>query len=189
MQEVFEHLDHVPVWRAALRGSVDWNQLLAGYVAAVDWPASAFWRELAAEYPNAVVVLSTRDPDEWWDSANATVLERARVEPEPDHADAEWHLLFRELLERFVPDWDKRSAAIAAYELHNEKVREAFRGSGRFVEWQASDGWEPLCKILGLPVPDEPFPNLNSRQDWLTRRRAMIRRRTKLENRIGGRPQ
>jgi hypothetical protein len=24
-----------------------------------------------------------------------------------------------------------------------------------------SDGWEPLCKFLGKPVPDEPFPRVN----------------------------
>lgn len=24
-----------------------------------------------------------------------------------------------------------------------------------------SDGWEPLCKFLGVPVPDEPFPRAN----------------------------
>ena len=45
MHEVFENLDHVPVWRQALRGDMpDWNEFLGSYVAAVDWPASAFWR-------------------------------------------------------------------------------------------------------------------------------------------------
>ena len=24
-----------------------------------------------------------------------------------------------------------------------------------------SAGWEPLCNFLGVPVPDEPFPNVN----------------------------
>lgn len=26
---------------------------------------------------------------------------------------------------------------------------------------QISDGWEPLCKFLGKPIPNEPFPRSN----------------------------
>ena len=25
------------------------------------------------------------------------------------------------------------------------------------------EGWEPLCKFLNKPIPDEPFPNINDR--------------------------
>jgi Sulfotransferase domain len=28
--------------------------------------------------------------------------------------------------------------------------------------FDVKDGWEPLCEILGCPVPDEPFPKLNN---------------------------
>lgn len=32
-------------WRAALAGETpEWSSMLEGYVAAVDWPASLFWR-------------------------------------------------------------------------------------------------------------------------------------------------
>jgi hypothetical protein len=33
------------------------------------------------------------------------------------------------------------------------------------IEWTASEGWEPICAALGLPVPDEPFPRVNSREE------------------------
>lgn len=26
------------------------------------------------------------------------------------------------------------------------------------------DGWEPLCKFLGKPIPDIPFPQVNDRE-------------------------
>lgn len=26
---------------------------------------------------------------------------------------------------------------------------------------QVKDGWEPLCKILDLPIPKTPFPHMN----------------------------
>jgi hypothetical protein len=48
-------------WDQALAGqAVDWDALTAGFVAAVDWPASLFWRELSFANPDALVLLSTR---------------------------------------------------------------------------------------------------------------------------------
>jgi hypothetical protein len=172
MHEVFENPDHVPFWRAAIRGERrDWASVLGTYSAAVDWPASAFWRELSVAYPSAAVVLSVRDSAQtWWDSVDATILPAARHDPEPGHADVEWHLMFSELLsERFTPDWDDTDAAMAAYERHNASVRSGVPNE-RLVEWRASDGWQPLCNLLGVPVPDEAFPVLNTREEWLARR-------------------
>lgn len=28
-----------------------------------------------------------------------------------------------------------------------------------------NEGWEPLCDFLGVPVPAEPFPRINSRDE------------------------
>src|SRR3954466_13407154 len=76
MTEVFEHLDHVPVWHAAIRGEpVDWRSILGDYVAIVDWPGAACWRQIADANPEAIVLLSTRrDAATWWKSASATIL-------------------------------------------------------------------------------------------------------------------
>src|SRR5690348_10458482 len=74
MVEVFAHPEHVPDWHAAALGNMpDWNALFAGYAAAVDWPASAFWPELSAAFPDALVVLSVRDAQSWWQSAHETI--------------------------------------------------------------------------------------------------------------------
>jgi len=35
--------------------------------------------------------------------------------------------------------------------------------------WSVTEGWEPLCEFLQLPVPDEPFPHLNDRTEFLNR--------------------
>ena len=68
-------------WNQALAGEVpDWGQVFDGYVAAVDWPASLFWRELSQAYPEALVLLSVRDSAEtWWGSADVTILPVARM--------------------------------------------------------------------------------------------------------------
>jgi hypothetical protein len=165
MHEVFSHLEDVPVWRAAIRGEpVDWRSFPPDCVAAVDWPASAFWRELAEAHPGAVLVLSTRaDARTWWESVDGTILGVARKGELPEYGD--WLDMFAELLERELGDWNDPAAAQAFYDRHNAAVR-AEAPPDRFVDWRPEDGWEPLCAALGLPVPDEPFPHLNTRADW-----------------------
>jgi len=158
MQDVFSNLDHVPVWRRALAGEPpDWGQFLGQYVATVDWPASAFWRELSIANPQALVILSTRaQPRTWWRSADRTILPGARVS-QPDDL-REWQHMFRELLDaRLTPQWRDEAAADDAYDRHNDEVRAS--APTRFLEWQATQGWEPLCQALGMAVPDRPFPH------------------------------
>src|SRR6266508_4959783 len=63
-------------WDRALAGDMpDWSRVFDGYVAAVDWPASQFWREISAANPGALVLLSLRDSARtWWESMEATIL-------------------------------------------------------------------------------------------------------------------
>jgi hypothetical protein len=180
MVEVFEHLEHVPVWREAIRGRPpDWNAFLSGYVAAVDWPPSAFWRELAEANPDALIVLSVRDDAEaWWRSADKTILTITR-RSEYEHQD--WLDMAHELLEaRIAPVWDDRTTAMAAYERHNEDVR-ATAPRERLLEWNARDGWGPICEALGIPVPEESFPHVNSTDEWNERRRQEAEERSAVQ--------
>src|SRR5262245_38476008 len=75
-------------WDGALVGNMpDWDKLLDGFVSAVDWPASMFWRELSTAYPEAPVILSVRDNAETWlQSMEATILPVARMALAPDWA-------------------------------------------------------------------------------------------------------
>jgi hypothetical protein len=34
----------------------------------------------------------------------------------------------------------------------------------RLFLFSVKDGWEPLCKILDVPVPDESFPHANDKE-------------------------
>jgi hypothetical protein len=169
MSEVFEHLEDVPTWRAAARGDeVDWRSFPPDSVAAVDWPASVFWRELAIAHPDALIVLSTRESAaQWWESADETIFPVIRNPVKPEHE--EWRQMTHELLEREIgTDWDNAELAQAFYERHNEQVRRE-APADRLLEWRATDGWEPLCEALELPVPDEPFPRVNTREEWRSR--------------------
>ena len=169
MLEVLGRPDQAEAWAAAARGlEPDWTEFLAGYVATVDWPAASFWRELTAAAPDALVVLSVRDDAEaWWKSAEETIFAvLARGAPPDDPgAVAELAMISEVLNQRFTSGWRDRQTAIAAYEAHNADVR-ASVPPGQLVEWRPGDGWGPLCGPLGVTVPAEPFPHVNTTADF-----------------------
>jgi hypothetical protein len=169
MFELFGRVQDLPVWEAAVRGRpVDWDGLLHEYAASVDWPAVAFWRELYAANPKALVLLSTRDSAQtWWESMERTIvptLSRPVPAEEPD-AVRGMAMVLEMFQRRFTPAWGDRDAAMAAYERHNEDVRRTVPRE-RLIEWQPGDGWEPICAALELPVPQAPFPHENTTTDF-----------------------
>ncbi len=74
MFEVHEDDEQLPFWQAAARGeSLDFDKVYKRYRSAVDWPSVRYWRELAAHYPDAKIILSTRTPDSWIESVHKTI--------------------------------------------------------------------------------------------------------------------
>jgi sulfotransferase family protein len=55
-----------------------------------------------------------------------------------------------------------------AFERFNEEVQETVPAD-RLLVWSVSDGWDPLCSFLGVPVPDTPFPHLNDSKEFAER--------------------
>src|ERR1700693_544351 len=147
MLEVLGRPDQRDMWSAATRGDdVDWATFLAPYGATVDWPAAAFWEEISRAAPEAVIVLSVRDSDDWWKSASETifaVLARGAAPDDPGGLE-ELAMISALIEQRFTPDWRDKDKAIASYEAHNARVR-AEAPAGRLVEWHPGDGWAPLC--------------------------------------------
>ena len=90
MAEVGENPDHIPMWEDAARGKPQWDRIFDGYRAGVDWPVAAFWQELSDYYPEAKVILTTRDEDAWFQSVHNTIypnaLKRANSET-PERGD------------------------------------------------------------------------------------------------------
>ena len=173
MVNVLAELDQAARWRSAVFGECSPGEILDPFEGTVDWPGSFFYRELAEIYPDAKVVLSTRDPESWARSMRETIwglfyddilirhLSAAR-----SVVDAPWRG-YMELMESM---WE-RSGLIegpstsleymaASFERYCDEVK-ATIPSERLLVWTASDGWEPLCEFLGVGVPDTPFPRVN----------------------------
>jgi Sulfotransferase domain len=169
MSETFGRPDDIPVWHAAANGDLpDWPTFLGEYTATVDWPACAFWRPLADEFPDAIVLLSTRSSaDAWWKSADDTIFRVSKREIPSEHDDvmtAQLAMVDDLFANTFTADLSEGPAK-QAYEEHNAAVRAAV-DPARLVDWQPGDGWDPICRALSLPVPSEPFPHVNTTADF-----------------------
>lgn len=72
--EVFQRPESMALWTEAGQGRAQWDLIFAEYRSAVDYPSGAYWRELAAHYPDAKVIHTTRDPETWFESTQATIF-------------------------------------------------------------------------------------------------------------------
>jgi hypothetical protein len=182
MVNVLADLHEVQKWQAAYDGNADWPAIFDGFQSTVDWPGSFFYKELIAAYPDAKVLLSTRNPESWVRSMRDTVwgvwyadilirdLSSARRK-----VDASWNA-FAELMygvcdrSGLMPGGTEATpeAMGEAMLRFEEEVKQAVPAD-RLLVWAAADGWEPLVDFLGLPVPDTPFPHLNDSQEFQDR--------------------
>jgi hypothetical protein len=170
MSEVFGSPGQIALWSAAAEGKPDWNAIFDGYGAAVDFPTAAFWREIAAFYPKAKVILSLRDPEKWRESTQETILS-------PQFAPAMLNMPFGPVIKNVVwrffdGEIHDRAHLISVFNRHTEEVRRTIPKDCLLV-FEAKDGWGPLCAFLGKPVPDAPFPRVNSREEMKPMMEAM----------------
>lgn len=173
MMEVFEHPEHIPIWAAAHRGeAVDWDALFDGYRASVDWPSCNLWREQLVAFPEARVILSTRDPERWYESVMNTIHPSSKAAAaSEDPMQARFGAWAMEIIWKGVFDdrMDDRAHVIGVYERHIERVRRAVPAE-RLLEFEAAQGWGPLCAFLDVPVPDTDYPRTNSTEEFNARR-------------------
>ncbi len=75
MTEVFAGARrNIPLWLDVIAGKPDWDSVFDGYQSTTDYPAASYWRELADYYPDAKVVLTVRDANNWFDSVTETIF-------------------------------------------------------------------------------------------------------------------
>ncbi len=169
MMEVRKHPQHPALWTAAHNGEpTDWEALFTGYQASVDWPSCNLWREQLAAFPDARVILSLRDPQRWYESVMNTIYKSTRTGLTSDdpqrRASAEWanELIWQRLFDGRMDDAEHVKGV---FERHNQAVIDELPAD-RLLVFEASQGWAPLCEFLGVPVPDEDYPRVNTTEDF-----------------------
>jgi len=121
------------------------------------------------QYPDAKVILTghPKGAEAWYKSAMATIYSTESM----------WQF---KVLKFFTPFgrkfgalssklvWQRslkgtmvaKDKAIAQYEAHLKEVK-AKVPSDKLLDYSVSQGWDPLCEFLEVPVPDTEFPNVN----------------------------
>ena len=162
MIEVVGHPESVPLWLEAADGRADWDRIFKGYRAAVDWPTATFYKELADHYPDAKVILTERDPESWFRSTQATIFS---FPVDPETTDPWQQMVQRVVGGLFDLDMHNHDKVISVYKAHNARVREVIPPE-RLLVYEVAQGWEPLCRFLGVPVPASPMPKVNSSEEF-----------------------
>lgn len=189
MFELIKDHSRFPYWLQLEKGEKpDYEKLFDGYKSAVDFPAALYYKEFMQQFPQAKVILSVRDAEEWYASAEKTILKGIPG-----------FILF---LSKILGPINKNLKGISEA---NDWINRILKGEtglfqGRkddkefmcnlFREWNAevirtvppekllvfevTQGWEPLCKFLNVHVPDEPFPRSNDGKSFKKRTSKMI---------------
>ena len=167
MSEVFASARRsIPLWLDVVNGKPAWDTIFDGYQSTTDYPACSYWRELADYYPDAKVVLTVRDADSWFDSVSETIFSdqmHGSLAGSPVETVMRG-VIFDAFGDRrkdraFMTDWFKRRNQQVVYALPRE----------RLLVFSPQEGWGPLCSFLGVPLPDEPFPRINRRDELSAR--------------------
>jgi hypothetical protein len=171
-------LTEAPRWTQAFDRPAKLIEILEGYESSVDWPGSNFWAEMADAYPDAKVLLSVRDGASWAKSMRDTVwglwyddsvirhLSDARQLVDPAWKD--FAGMIKRMIERSGLGQGDTESMIGAMQRHTAEVQRTVDPK-RLLVWEVSEGWEPLCAFLEVPVPDVPFPRANDTETFQQR--------------------
>jgi hypothetical protein len=186
MFELMINPPQLPYWKQLHQTrSTDFDTLLAGYTAIVDFPGALYYKELMKKYPDAKVILTARDPEKWYKSVSDTIFNYPKgfekfmmqtvgmFKPEVKHIyntieyakEAIWFGLF----ERRFAD---KQFALDIYNQWNDDVLRTVPKE-KLLVFNVQDGWEPLCAFLNKPVPDASFPRVNDTKEFNDRKKKM----------------
>jgi len=151
--------------------------VVRGYDVILDVPMDVtdFTLRLVSKFPESKVILTEHpDSEAWFYSYRIHMqdfkISSAKISPRPEVMLGKTNHALRQVHEAVcqkkfgLPEFPTEEDAeryIASYEQHNRDIV-AHVPKDRLLEFDAHQGWTPLCTFLGLPVPDAKFPWLNS---------------------------
>jgi hypothetical protein len=184
MREVLVKPSELPLWQEAVNvtllpvserpakqrnmppyGREEFDKLLGEYDVVTDLPGVAFSKELIEAYPDASVILTTREYSEWETSMQNSIWQLFT-----------WRLFavcrvlglsqLAPLMKLLHPIFGAHNGnryggqeARDAYEKHYSTIR-TLVPKEKSLEFGQDDAWEKLCAFLHRDVPREKFPHL-----------------------------
>ena len=163
MREVITHPERAQYFSDAADGKpVNWDKAFEGYRSTTDAPACHFYKQLMVAYPKANVILSVRDFEGWFSSTQETILQPFVMKM---HVAMNTLEMCNKIGWGTDPKLRDKDYMLARFNRHNDEVKASVPRE-KLLVFEAKQGWEPLCKFLGVPVPDTPYPRVNSRDDF-----------------------
>lgn len=162
MSEVLKNPERAQDWIDAADGNPDWDKIFANYAATVDNPGCGFWKELASYYPDAKVILTVRDANDWFESTFETIHS-------PELSQFIRNSPLGEMVHRTIYDsmdnkMHDREHMVNFFNSRTEKIRQTISAE-RLLIYDVKEGWDRLCNFLDVSVPDMDFPRINSRNE------------------------
>ncbi|KAI8059208.1 hypothetical protein BC940DRAFT_314174 [Gongronella butleri] len=162
----------VSVWENAVGhpGATDWNKVYDGVNAAVDHPTCDFVIELSEFYPDAKVILTVRSAESWLKSVRKTIANVFKNDLPPNHVGDVLRMLKKTCYVGLIGTdaFEDDEKMCELFRKHNQRIIDSIPAE-RLLIMNLGDGWEPLCKFLGKPIPDEPYPVTNSADEFVGR--------------------
>ena len=164
-------------WAAEDRRAIDWSAFYGDFDATLDFPGSAFWKELANAFPASKVILTLhpKGAEGWYRSTIDTIYGGTGAVGSSNFGrkvnqmmnDVVWNGLLKGTM-------DDPDAAMARYDEHVEEVRDTIPAQ-RLLVFSADQGWGPLTQFLGVTYREVSFPRANDREA-MSRTMARLRR-------------
>ncbi|KAL9540756.1 hypothetical protein MBANPS3_009502 [Mucor bainieri] len=153
------------------RDQADWDKLYANYNAALDWPTCNFYKDLVAKYPDAKVLLTVRSADSWYKSAKNTVHRASTTglrPPEGSRMAAFGRMIATVPMDGLLADKEAFADEEKVKQIYLDHIEDVKKTvpADRLLIMELGEGWTRLCEFLGKEVPTEPYPSINSAEDF-----------------------
>ena len=174
MSEVVTKPEHSELWLRAWKREFIWDDIFDGYQAAVDWPVAAFWPQLMEAYPEAKIILSTREPEAWYESAKNTIFKSMDEGINSKNQEIRKRIL---MAKEIIVDGTfngKLNDKKHCIKIYNENIARCKKevDSDRLITFNPKDGWDSLCKQLACPIPNVDYPFINTTKEFEARWRS-----------------
>ncbi|ORZ22606.1 P-loop containing nucleoside triphosphate hydrolase protein [Absidia repens] len=153
----------------------EWESVYGNYDAAISWPTVTFYKELMDKYPDAKVILTLRDANEWFDLMLNTIFTQVNFQlpiNSPHHLNHAVEMLKTVILDGQAPNpFDAEADRAKFIKMYNDHIEEVKKHvpAERMLIMNLNEGWDRLCTFLNKPVPDTPYPALNYADDFGTK--------------------
>jgi len=139
-------------------GSIDLDTI-DKHDALTDTPIPSFYRELDVRYPGSKFILTVRERASWARSCKKQFTQRLAEVQNDAHK--------RLFIDLYGTDVFDETQFERGYEFFVKGVLEYFANRPNdllVIDVTGGEGWEKLCRFLGKPTPDVPFPKANVTQ-------------------------